>query len=288
LHLLALIGKMTSSDIYIVKLGYHDRANLLPLLYPLQAGWTAPASPWKLEVVNAILSELVQRLLQGELDAAFVPPAAVQQHGRDFSPLEGWGLASEGATETALLLAPRRLDMMDGADVALTPEAQGSTAEHLLRMLLKPYYDINLSLRSPGVAGYNPRGARLMYSDDAAKQAQKRGKDWVAEDLGVAAFVWSGLPVVWEMLAVRRDLEEHKPDATDVLQTLIRQSQRTAQEQLASVLGEASKRLGLEQGRVKELFGRQTYILGQDEQKGLARFLDAAARMRLGEEREKG
>ena len=195
-------------DFHNLRLGYWDRANLLPLLYPLKAGWVAPDSPWKLEVMHDTPARLLGALLRGEIDVAFVPPAGVIQNSGAIAPLGGWGLASEGMTATVLLIAPQRLDLLDGGDLSVTPPAAGSSADYLVRTLLKPYYDISLSLHAEGDAAYDAKGARLMYGDDAAKQAARRPTaEWVAEDMGVAWFVQSGLPMVWEMLATPRDLE---------------------------------------------------------------------------------
>jgi len=267
-----------AQDIHILRLGYHDRANMLPLLYPLKAGWVAPESPWRLEIVDGPPAALLASILAGNLDAAFVTPAAAQLHGRELAPLGGWGLAGTGASETALLLAPQRLDLIEGSDVAISPEAAGSTAEHMLRTILTPYYDITLQLRRPGEPEYNEKGARLMYGDNATQQAASNPKDWVAEDIGLAWWVLTGLPAVWELLCSRRDLQTSKPGAPEALQSLVRLSQRSATEQNATVLQEAFSRLKLDQKRIKDLFARQRYTLGQDEQKGLALFLDMAAR----------
>src|SRR3954468_5890998 len=84
---------------HILRLGYHNRANLMPLLYPIEAGWVAPDSPWKLETANATPDALTGQVLNGGLDAAFLPPAALSRHGEHLSPLGGWGLASEGKSE---------------------------------------------------------------------------------------------------------------------------------------------------------------------------------------------
>lgn len=269
---------MPEDDLHILRLGYQDRANFLPLLYPLKAGWTRPESPWKLEMINAGPLELTDGLLSGRLDAAFVPPLAVQQDVEQLAPLGGWGLSCEGAVGTAILLAPRRLDLMHEADVAVTRQAYGSSADYLLQTLLKPYYDITLSVRPPGHPAYNPEGARLLYEDKAAAQARNKPAEWVAEDLGVAWFVLVGLPMVWELLAARRDLEERKPGAAAVLRTMVSRSLRVGQEQQASILAEASARLALPTADSKQLFSRQRYALADAEQKGIARFLDMAAR----------
>lgn len=271
----------TGNDFHILRLGYHDRANLMPLLYPLKAGWVGASSPWKLEVVNLVPSALVSELISGELDAALIPPLVLTQRGDRLASLGGWGLASEGASETALLLAPQRLDLMDEGHVSLSEEAQGSTAAYLLRVLLKPYYDITLSLHAPGDSAYDDKGARLLYSDDASHQANSRPEGWVAEDMGVAGYVMSGLPTVWEMLAAPRNLEARKPGAGEAIQEALKLSQRAAQEQQATILEEATRRLGLERSRVKELFARQSYTLGEKEQKGLAHFFTLASRAGL-------
>lgn len=266
-------------DLHNLRLGYYERANLLPLLYPIKAGWIAPESPWKLEVVNDTPAGLLEALRGGELDAAFVPTAGMLQSKGKLAPLGAWGLAAAGATATVRLIAPQRLDLIDGSDLAVTPAAQGSAAEYLLKTLLKPYYDITLNLRYEGDAEYNPQGARLIYGDEGAQQAAKLpGAEWVAEDLGVAWFVQSGLPMVWEILAASRTLEERKPGSIEALQDTLKRSQRSAQEQQATILAEATQRLGMKSDAVKELLARQRYTLGPQEQKGLAHFLDMASR----------
>lgn len=268
-----------AGDLHILRLGYYDRANLLPLLYPIKAGWVAPESPWKLEVVNDTPAALLDDLLAGEIDAAFVTPAGVVRSKGALAPLGGWGLAGEGITATVLLLAPQRIDLIDGGDVAVTPSATGTTAEYLLRSLLKPYYDVTLNLHAVEDPAYDSKGARLMYGDEAAREAAKQpSEEWVAEDMGVAWYVQSGLPMVWEMLAAARDLEGRKPGAGEALQSALKRSQRSAQEQQATILEEAVERLGVDKVRVKELFARQRYTLGPQEQKGLGSFLDFATR----------
>jgi predicted solute-binding protein len=261
---------------HLLRLGYQDRANFLPLLYPIGAGWALPESPWKLEVANDTPQRLLAGLLGGDLDAAFISPAALTQHSRQIAPLRGQ--AVEGATETALILAPQRLDLVDGRSISVSDEAQGSTAAYLMRTLLTPYYGISLTIRAAGDAEWTAEDARLLYGDSAALEAKKQPEGAVAEDLGKAWFILSGLPMVWEMLAVPRDLDERKPGAGEALHALITRSQRAAQEQQSTILDEAASRLGLKKDRVKELFARQRYTLGEKEQKGLAYFLDQAAR----------
>jgi predicted solute-binding protein len=269
------------SDIHNLRVGYQKRGNFLPLLYPLEAGWVAPESPWRVEVVNAPSGELLARTLEGELDAAFLAPGAVAGHGGQLAALGGWGLACEGRVETAIVLAPQRLDLIHEGHVSIAPEAVGSTAEHTFRTLLAPYYGISLSLHLPDDPAYDPGGARLLYGDDAAREVARKPSGWVAEDLGVSWFVFTGLPAVWEVFAAPRDLEARKPGAGQQLQELLRLSQRTAREQEATVTQVAADRLGLEPPAVKDLFSRQRFTLGDAEQKGLARFLDQASRARV-------
>jgi predicted solute-binding protein len=263
---------------HTLRLAYHDRANMLPLLYPLAAGWTQPESPWTVEMVPLSPAAALDALLAGDVDAAFVSPVAAQVHGSAIAPLGGWGLATHGAAETTLLVAPRRLDHMDGQAVAVTPGAAGSVVETVLKTLLAPYYGISLELRREGDEGYAPAGARLVYGDEP--DARKLGGEWVAEDLGLAWWVLTGLPMVWDLLCSRRDLEGAKPGAGQVVSALLKKSQRTANDHASTVQDEASSRLDLPAARIKELFARQRYTLLQDEQRGLAHFLDQAGRAR--------
>ncbi|HST04506.1 MAG TPA: MqnA/MqnD/SBP family protein [Chloroflexia bacterium] len=265
-----------------LRIGYYNRANFAPLLYPLEAGWVAPSSPWTLEIEHATPVDLLDSLLADNLDAAFVTPASAQQNGKKIAPLGGCGLAVAGAAETALFLSPKRIDFINGGDVAITPAANGSTADHLLRTLVTPYYGIKLNLHPPDSEGYDVSGPRLLFGNDAARKgAEAASAGWAVEDISLAWWIMTGLPMVWELLCYKRDLDARKPGATAALQSLMKQSQRAASEQASTVLDAAAGTLGLPPERVKALFGRQTYTLGTNEQKGLAMFLDMAGRAKV-------
>jgi chorismate dehydratase len=264
---------------HTLRLGYHHRANFAPLLYPLEAGWVGLESPWRVDTPDLPHGELTQALLADDLDAAFVPAAGAQKWGSKIAPLGGWGLACAGAAETAIMLAPRRIDLIDGEFVAIPPPEEDSAADHLLRTLIAPYYGIHLNVSTQGEDGYDRAVAHLTFGDEAPRAGEAaRERDEVAEDLGLAWWILTGLPMVWEVLCYRRDLDERKPGATAALQAAIRLSQRTANEQTGSVLDAAASRLSLKPARLKDLFARQTYTLGPNEQKGLATFLDMAGR----------
>ena len=265
-------------DQYNLRLGYPDRADLVPIMHGLHAGWVGPESPWKLEAVSASASGLERGLTDGTLDAAFVPPLVLSQGGARLQALGGWGVACEGPSDLALLLSPQRLDLMDGSDLSLHPEAAASTAEHLLRLLLKPYYDIALNLLAPGDPGYEAKGMRLMFGDGAAREAQARPEGWFAEDMGVAWYVLTGLPTVWEILASPRDLEARKPGARAAIEDALQKSRQAAREQQSTLLDVVAQRLGWKHDRAKDFLARRRYTLGEPEQKGLARFFTLAGR----------
>lgn len=272
---------MTSpGDRHTLRLGYHKRINFAPLLYPLEAGWVNAASPWRIELVEGNHAVLQDWLLEGGLDAAFIPATAAQKWGSKITPLGGWGLTSAGITETDILLAPKRIDLIDGEAVAIPPEVAGSTADLLFRSLITPYYGITLNLLAEDDEAYEQAPSRLVFGDEAATEGEKaRSQNRVAEDIGLAWWVLTGLPMVWEILCAPRSLDAGKPGASAALQNALKLSQRSATEQASTVLDAAAASAALPVARVKELFARQTYTLGTDEQKGLAKFLDMAGRL---------
>jgi predicted solute-binding protein len=250
------------------------------LLYALEAGWVGVESPWKIELVDGRHGELEERLLEGELDAAFIPATGAQKRGKKITPLGGWGLPRAGVTETALLIAPRRIDLIDGEEVAISPGEEGTAADQLLRALITPYYGISLKLVNEGEEGYEKATSRLVFGDGAVRDGESvKAQEKVAEDIGLAWWVLTGLPMVWEVLCAPRSLEDGKQGASAALQNALKMSQRAASEQASTVVEAAAGSVGLSVGRVKELFARQTYALGANEQKGLAQFLDMVGRM---------
>jgi predicted solute-binding protein len=237
-------------------------------------------SPWKIEMADGRHGELEDRLVEGELDAAFIPASAAQKWGKKITPLGGWGLTSAGVTETALLIAPRRIDLIDGEEVAISPAEEGTAADQLLRALVTPYYGITLKLVTEGEEGYDRAASRLMFGDGAVREGEiAKSKGQVAEDIGLAWWVLTGLPMVWEVLCAPRSLEDRKPGASTALQNVLKVSQRAAVEQMGTVVEATAASVGLSVERVKELFARQSYSLGANEQKGLAQFLDMVGRM---------
>jgi predicted solute-binding protein len=265
-------------EAHTLRLGYPDRANYLPLTYPLVAGWAALDAPWTLEPVSGFTSRLVELLAEGELDAAFVPPAVIARGEAGLSALGGWGFACEGRVETAVLLAPNRLDQIEDGEIVLLPESAGSSAEHLLRVLMKPYYDVGLRLATPDESRAGNDAGRLVFSDSGPREASARSEPWVAEDLGVAWYVFTGAPMVWELLASSRGLEERKPGASAAIQSALERSRAVARQQDATIVALAQDRTGLPREAIKALCERQRYTLSGPEQKGLAKFLDMAAR----------
>jgi chorismate dehydratase len=156
----------------LLRFGYTDSIHLLPLLYPLRAGWVYPTGV-RLELVALAPPDLPAALESGDLDGGLVDPLAYARLRGRLEVMPGIGLAGTGANSLAVLRSTVRPDELDAARIAVAPEANASVAPALLRALATPYFGITLDLdddngvaQDPGAEGGAPR---LLYGDSAVR-----------------------------------------------------------------------------------------------------------------------
>ncbi|HMA37921.1 MAG TPA: MqnA/MqnD/SBP family protein [Chloroflexia bacterium] len=296
----------------LLRFGYTDSIHLLPLLYPLRAGWVVPAG-LQLELVALPAAALEPALRAGDLAGALVHPLIYSRLRTTLEVMPGIGLASDGPNSYAVLQSPTRPDLLDGQTVAIDPSALESLAPALLAVLALPFFGVTLSQAAP--ASDAPLAARLLAGDAAVQarapwlryearfspsalaaeaRALAKGRPapplpepqpdpataGYAEDLGAAWWVFSGTPLVWALGVLRTSLLE-RPDAVVSLVRAFQQSRTAAREQAATVRAAAAAQAGIPEPAVQAIFDRQTVEIGAPEQGGLAAFYRLTGRLHL-------
>ena len=299
-----------------LRFGYTGSVQLLPLLYPLLAGWVEPSGrpiAWE----DRPAADLLAALDAGDLDAALVSPVAYARRRADLTLLPGVGLASEGPTAAAVLQSATRPDLLDGQAIRLAGSSIDDAGAALLVVLMRPYYGVErarwLATDETPTDGTPPAGRQL--SGDAAVAARRPwllyeaylrtiepiGSDEPphrrppvapvaapdpavaghAEDLGAAWWVLTGVPVVWMLGVVRRPLVEQDPALPGRLIDAFALARRTAGEQWPSVLAAAAARVDLPEPAVAALFAPQVTTLGPREMGALDAYYTYTRRLRL-------
>ena len=201
---------------------------------------------------------------RGELDAG--PFSLVDCFGLrgEFEPL-GLGIAARGPVGSVLLFARRPLEALTGALIGVSDATVTSAA--LLRVLLAHRYEVRpRAYVHPSEA----RDALLLIGDEALTFPEGLPHLPYRYDLAEEWFHWQGLPFVFALWMVRRDLP---PAAKDALSSLLgRQLERNGRRLEAIVRSRSD--LGLAEARAVEYLAAFRYRLGPEEERAIERFED--------------
>ena len=154
------------------------------------------------ETVSLSPRELGSAIVAGRLDAGPVPLADLIAVG-DFVRRLRLGIATPGAAGSVLVFSQRPLPELSGARMGVSEET--STSAMILRLLLELRY------RVTGVRwGKIADGADgILLIGDEALRARARGTGFGhVTDLGAEWTAWTGLPCVFAIWALRRQLPE--------------------------------------------------------------------------------
>lgn len=241
---------------------------------PLAPGWRAGSVPYlnaaplvrglegKLRLLPP--SQLAGELRRGVLDAGLVSLTEVLFHDV-YDVLEGVGVASEGEVYSVFLAHRGRLE-----DVrCVRCDTASLTSVNLLRVLLA-----ERGLRpvlEPLVAGSDAaREEAVLLIGDGAIAFRRAGHPHAIWDLGAAWREWTGLPFVYAMWALRRDVE------TGGLRRELARAAARGQDELEGVVRDAR---GFDEAFRRVYLTRYTHHrLGAAERAGVARFVELLRR----------
>lgn len=278
-----------------IRFGYTPSIHLLPLIYPLLAGWVYAAGQ-NLDLLPLPAPDLEVALREGSLDGALLDPPAYARLRHMLEVMPGIGLSSEGANGMAVLRSRTRPDLLDGATVAFSPAEAGGVAPALLSALAEPFFGVYLKPIPEAEVAVDPPAAWLLAGDDAlrarlpwllyeagfspsalaaglrpAPTAPDPALLGYAEDLGAAWWVLNGTPMVWALGVLRRELLG-SPEAVVAVVRAFQESRVVAREQAETVLDAASKQAVVSEAVVSAIFDRQSVELDASAQGGLAAF----------------
>lgn len=200
---------------------------------------------------------------RGEVDAGLLSLVDCLRLGENFEPLGDFCLATRREARSVILFSKRSLEAMDGATIAVT--GQTSTSVQLLKVLLAHRY------------GARPKAyvelggscdAFLLIGDEALRCRDGRLGFPYLYDLAEEWYRWKGLPFVFALWVVRRDLPVHEKKA---LQDMLGECLAQGLQSLDSI---ALRRTdtGLRPEEVVEYLRGFRYVLGAAERQAIEEF----------------
>ena len=189
---------MAEVDVTQLRIGKIKYLNCLPFY----AGWEQEGAPAQFESGTPV--QINQMMRAGTIDAAPISSMEYLQHPQDYLLFPDLGIASREYVRSVTLFSKKKIEDLNGADIAVTEESL--TSVHLLDLLLRDKYKIQAMLDpmpSNPKAMLEKHDAALLIGNDALF-VQPR-KFVYRYDLGNLWWEWQKLPFVFAIWAVRRE-----------------------------------------------------------------------------------
>ncbi|PLX78371.1 MAG: futalosine synthase [Desulfuromonas sp.] len=250
-----------------LKLGHISYLNCVPFFYHLrECGFAG-------EIVKGVPAELNRMLATGRIDLA---PASAWEYAvrpEDYILLPGHSISSIGPVHSVLLFSPAPPEELAGQTISLTGES--ATSIHLLQVLLERFYrqeQIKYEVPPGPVEDAVQAGQPTLLIGDRALQARKRWPELPFYDLGDMWWGKTGLPYVFALWIVRREVaEEHPGELSGFLSLLNRARELSSRHylEIAYSLGDGQ---ALTPEEISAYWEQVSYDLSPDHLAGLQRF----------------
>jgi chorismate dehydratase len=266
-----------------LKIGKIDYLNVWPMFQLLE---TRSDQPLEHELVPGHPSFLNDSLAKGAIDVS--PSSAFEYlfHAERYTILPGLSISSDGPVQSVLLVSPVELQDLPGflAENGNRVHVTGASATSV--GLLKILWSLAWNLDQPEWKVVQPGeglGKGLPFleiGDRALKIFSERPDEWHIIDLGQAWKSWTGLPFVFALWIVRRDLAPGKQAMLVKLAKRLLEIKKNVPEHLETLLDQAGDK-GFSRKVLRAYWHVMSYELGDQEQASLALYAHYCTRLGL-------
>lgn len=250
-----------------LKLGHISYLNCVPFFHHLrECGFDG-------EIIKGVPAELNEMLATGMIDLA---PASAWEYAvrsEEYMLLPGHSISSIGPVHSVLLFSPIPPEKLAGQTVAITGES--ATSIHLLQVLLERFYrqeNIAYEVPSGSVEDAVQTGQPTLLIGDRALLARKRQPELPYYDLGDMWWQQTGLPYVFALWIVRREVAEKRPVELNKFLTQLNRARKLSSRhflEIAHALGDGQV---LTPEEMAAYWEQVSYDLTPDHLTGLQRF----------------
>jgi chorismate dehydratase len=232
---------------------------------------------------DALVTGAAPTVLNGLLSAGTldVSPVSAAHYVRNAGELELFGdcaIVARGKVISVLLVSPTPPTLLEGASIAVTRDS--ATGRALLESILRGRYAVAATFepaRDPLQAARSGRPT-LLIGDDAVAIHDDVPSEWIY-DLGTAWFDWTGLPMVYAVWAVRREVAAARRADLRRLVNAYAQARAWGNLHRTAVIDAAQAFRPREREFYETYFATLKYVLTAEARKGLARFADEVEKL---------
>lgn len=259
-----------------LRIGHINYLNCVPFFrYPCQASAGD-------QIVRGTPARLNGLLAEGRIDLC---PASSFEYGRnwrDYLLLPDLSISSFGAVKSVLLFAAHPLKKLAKSPIAITGES--ATSIHLLQILLREtggFHKLHLYRPETSVEEVIKAGGTGLLIGDRALKAAKAGLAPYILDLGELWHAFSGLPFVFALWMVRREVAAGQREEVARFQCRLQDGLARAFSDLPLLALQTIDRAGLEMEELVDYWRAMSYGLTDAHQQGLRRFFKLAVQYRF-------
>ena len=255
-----------------VVLGQVDFINCLPINLPIELGEVKVDAT----IVNGVPSELNKKILSGEIDIAPVSSLTYIQNKDKLIPIGDLCISSNGPSDSVLLFSKFPIEELDGAKIALSPAS--ATSNKLLEILFKEFLNLKATFAISSKGGVTPSlqsddyAARLFIGDHALSEFAKMPRDVFIYDLGSLWKKHTGLPMVFGIWVVRKEILNTGQDLPLIVNNLKQAKEIGLGSMFDKVVKKAQEKVLISKDFYNTYFQHLSYEFNDECKKGLEVF----------------
>ena len=261
-----------------LRLGSIRYVNSLPVDLGILSG--AISSP--AEIIQGVPAQLNDRIAEGALDISVVSAIWYARRQKEFLLLPRLSISSKSGVQSVLLFSRRPISELAGARIAVT--AEGKTTPALLEVLCRQRYGFKPEIyAAPGTLEIPSQAQALLVIGDDALKARERFKnsDLVVTDLAEEWEKWTGLPFVFAVWVVRREVFDARPEALFEVHKALLTSKQWGLSHPEEVIRRAKEISALEKPLLESYFSGLSYDFDASLKKGMRAYFEQAEKCGL-------
>lgn len=243
-------------------LGQVDFINCLPINLPIDLGEIKINA----KVINGVPSKLNDLILKNEIDIAPVSSYTYIQNKDKLTPIANMCIASNGPADSVLLFSKFSLEELSESKIALSNAS--ATSNKLLEIILNEF----LNLKCKFEISPNNETAKLFIGDDALREYAKGPKDMFIYDLGSLWKKFTGLPMVFGIWVVRKDVVGAGLDLPLIAEKINEAKNVGLTTMFDKVIKKAMDTILISRDFYRGYFEHLSYDFNEESKKGLEKF----------------
>ncbi len=261
------VCQLSSDPVHLMtlRLGRIAYLNVAPYFHFLrEEGFTG-------EIIAGVPTELNTMLAAGTLDACPSSSFEYGLHAEDYFLLPGHSISSIGPVHSVLLFTPGPLNVLSGEEIAITGES--ATSINLLKILLKEFsgiHDVSFKVPDGEVEPLLNEGqSALLIGDRALIAASKCPTNVQITDLGALWYHFTGLPFVFALWILRREVVKKSPQKICELAIQLHKSRQRAFDDLSGMAACLSEKTSFSASQLEDYWHGMSYDLTAAHIEGL-------------------